>query len=831
MGEQNSRVLDLAGKWIYRQRAEEGEMELPGRPGRDGAASYSRILYTKDFPEHWREGRIFLFLERAGKAEAFLGDRPVPALREGTPVSPSVLELTGLFGESDARAVLTVAADHGIGGRICLFFSKKTFLADPAAIPDGEGVLVRLVIEAGSDYRGEIQVTSKALKSPIRTRISCRAGRHILRIRIPKSALLEDAPRWDLLSGKLGELAVTADGLDPVTCTLGLRDFHAENGHLVLNGRRVFLRGEEIGTQTPASGSTWRDVFRTITACGINFVRFAGNIPCEAALDAADRAGVLVMAELPVREKAQAFREDDAYELAERELSEALPALMGHPSFAMLALGTGLSFEGSGLSRGLSLLSMARRMDPTRLYALTSNPGNGHSLPDPEDDFCMLSAVGNEPLRGTIEGRSGRIAREVPSLIASYDRALQELRKHFSGPVLSMGACAYGILPALPEETSTDPADRIFAGMIKAAGLKDRWEILRGAAGELSFLLRKEEADMAFRTRDLSGFCFQGLADGGKKTTGILDAHFARKPGEFTEPSRFAKFLTDVRPMLLTAKRCCREGETVSVRAGVLNASAEEIRGSWKILVRDERNHILLTLPGAEEAVCPAGKFTVLGDEMIPLENNHRAKALTIELCVADYSAREKIWIYPVYEENYTEVTVTENLGEAKTALEMGASVLLVPPATPYHFPNSCALSFVPWSGEFTQAQKDEQTLGILTDRKHRIYRDFETRDHADWQWWGILRNARAMVLPREIPDEASLIDVIDGPKGMRRLSALLELRVGKGKLLICSLGLWQKGENPEARALLHGILEYVQSDAFHPAAEASLDLVEKLVD
>ncbi len=222
--------------------------------------------------------------------------------------------------------------------------------------------------------------------------------------------------------------------------------------------------------------------------------------------------------------------------------------------------------------------------------------------------------------------------------------------------------------------------------------------------------------------------------------------------------------------------------------------------------------------------------MTALGDEMIPVAGRNRARTVTLSLTVGEEETSEKIWIYPPFAENYTEVTVTENLAEAKPALEMGASVLLIPPAAPLRFPGSAPLSFAPWFGPFDQDQIPEETMGIRVDKRLRIFHDFATSDHADWQWQGILSGARAMVLPRSIPDEASLITAIDGPFGMRRLSALLSVRVGRGKLLLCSLGLWQKSGRPEARALLHGILSYIHSPAFSPKTEISMETLEQLV-
>jgi hypothetical protein len=48
---------------------------------------------------------------------------------------------------------------------------------------------------------------------------------------------------------------------------------------------------------------------------------------------------------------------------------------------------------------------------------------------------------------------------------------------------------------------------------------------------------------------------------------------------------------------------------------------------------------------------------------------------------------------------------------------------------------------------------------------------------------------------------------------------------VGKGKLLVCSCNLQQQEEYPEARQLLHSILDYMDSIEFQP--KQNLDIAD----
>ncbi|MGN1022543.1 MAG: hypothetical protein ACI4OJ_03520, partial [Lachnospiraceae bacterium] len=310
---------------------------------------------------------------------------------------------------------------------------------------------------------------------------------------------------------------------------------------------------------------------------------------------------------------------------------------------------------------------------------------------------------------------------------------------------------------------------------------------------------------------------------------GLYTGRLQRKQGS-PAPEEIARALAATRPLILADRRCVLEGETLSLRCGMANFSGERITGPWQIRLLGEKDRVLAAFPGMEDADCPAGGLTLLGDELIPIETKHMARMLTLELSVAGATARERIWIYPRFDAESEEVMMTEDPKEAVSALERGGLVLLSPPAVPLHFQNAAPLSAAPWFGPFVREKIPEETLGIRVDRTLSLFQDFVTAGYADWQWRQILNGARAMVLPRSIPDEASLIPAVDGPFGMRRLSALLYLEVCGGRLLLCSLGLLQKKDRPEVQALLHGMRSFLQSPDAVPAAKLTPEELAELV-
>ena len=100
-----------------------------------------------------------------------------------------------------------------------------------------------------------------------------------------------------------------------------------------------------------------------------------------------------------------------------------------------------------------------------------------------------------------------------------------------------------------------------------------------------------------------------------------------------------------------------------------------------------------------------------------------------------------------------------------------------------------------------------------------------------NWQWWEPLQLGAALVLDGLPPALRPLIQPIDTWFENRRLGVLIEARVGKGKLVLCSLDLACGSEDrPAARQLLHSLYAYLGSPRFDPAVALSLPEVEQLL-
>ena len=106
--------------------------------------------------------------------------------------------------------------------------------------------------------------------------------------------------------------------------------------------------------------------------------------------------------------------------------------------------------------------------------------------------------------------------------------------------------------------------------------------------------------------------------------------------------------------------------------------------------------------------------------------------------------------------------------------------------------------------------------MGQLTDAKHPVFKNFPTEEYTNWQWFN-MASQRAFVLPWYMK---TIITEMDCYVSLRSMAQLLEAKVGKGKIMMSSMGLHNLMQYPEAQTLLDGIYKYMISEDFEPETE-----------
>jgi hypothetical protein len=176
-------------------------------------------------------------------------------------------------------------------------------------------------------------------------------------------------------------------------------------------------------------------------------------------------------------------------------------------------------------------------------------------------------------------------------------------------------------------------------------------------------------------------------------------------------------------------------------------------------------------------------------------------------------------------------VVIVEDLGtDVSDALKAGRRVLLMPPLDSIDSDIPAGFTAIFWNTQWTRAQPPH-TLGILCDPKHPALSDFPTDFHSDWQWWDLVTKSKFMILDEFKPEFRPIVQVIDDWNSNRKLGLIFEARVGRGKLLVCSIDLRTNlDERAGARQMLHSLLNYMDSSAFAPSLAVDIELVRSLL-
>ncbi|TCS85834.1 glycosyl hydrolase family 2 [Anseongella ginsenosidimutans] len=843
----------------------------------EGVAWYRREVIV---PESWEGKETSLFLERALWKTTLWIDGKEAGSRESLN-TPHEYDLGKLL--SPGRHVLVLRIDNskqydisyknmahaytnetqimwnGVIGDMYLAAVPDAAISSVQVFPDVEARTATAVLKLESRF-------AEAVKSSLRLTVF--SGERIIQQRkialnlspgqsTHRTTLLlgPDAELWDEFNPHLytlrAELGATAPGSRPdhpgraehpaaeiakAAATFGLREFHTDKEQLFLNGRRLFLRGTlecsifPLTGYPPAGKKGWEKVFTAARSYGLNHLRFHSWCPPEAAFEVADSMGFYLQAELPLW--AKDFGEDTATVRFIREEAERMIAAYGnHPSFCFWSLGNELQGDFDLME---SLLVELKERDPRRLYTTTTftfQGGHG-DWPETQDDFFVTQWT----KKGWVRGQ-GIFNTRYPDFNTDYSVAIEGI----SVPVITHEIGQYSVYPNLDEIKKytgvLEPLNFIAVrNDLRRKGLLKYADEFTLASGKLSVLLYKEEIERALKTRGLSGFQLLDLHDfpgQGTALVGILDAFWDSKG--LVDAEVFRQFCSPVVPLLRFPKAVYTNDEYFEAAAELSNYSAEDLenlRAEWKVTGREGA---IIATGKFEAATIPAGSLASLGTIRTPLAGLREAAKLNVTITIpgTDYRNEWPIWVYPASLSDRTkpgdlsEVVFTRSATEALKLLAEGRKVLLNP--------DTSQLKGV--DGRFTQVfwspvhfPNQPGTMGLLCDPEHPALADFPTDFHTNWQWWDLVMHSKSMVID-SLPPAEPLVRVIDNFFKNRKMALVLEAKVGKGRLVICSADISSDLENrPAARQLRYSLLTYMKGGSFRPETVLEKEDVRSLV-
>ena len=819
--------------------------------------------FRRTFVYPLTDRRVFLFVERARQLRAILNGQALEPYQSGTLSTPYVYEVTDELAETNELMFISdncypgwpkqairyssAATDesqtnwNGILGRICLIEKDPDFISSVRVYPEKSHLCVQVEIDAHKARKAELTLESPVMVS-FQKEVDLKAGKNLVAFSEIPIITDRNEKNWDLEEGNLLPFCVSGDGLAKVTVHFGLRFFADRSSpFLMLNDRRIFWRCETNTGIFPDAGhppmdlNTWLEIFRTYQAYGLNAVRFHSWCPPDAAFAAADQVGMLVQVELSDWDPKTALESEEAFTYYKEELLAVLKEYANHPSLVMLTLGNELHADETGVYHMNLLVSLAREADPTRLYAISSNPFYGDKGTDEASDFFTASGYYGTMLRATSQGMKGYLNENLRGTSGNHDQVLSEIRKRWKKPVFAFEAGQYEILPDFRELESFTGAlvPESLCQIRKNAqnrGFLKKWDARVEASGELARIAYKEEIEGVLRTAEFSGISILGLQDfhgQGGAFVGMLNSHLKRKPYSFSDPGKWS-FFRDVVPMAVFDRYTWFSNEQFSFFVEVANYGKRDLSENLEIgFFREDGTSVFQE---SLSVSAPMGVLTKTEKFAVELNDCEKEGKYILSLQYGEYQNTYPVWVYPeevCFDGTDTgNVVITGSASEAEKAVAAGRDVLYSPVATEKSFPKSIRTCFTTdfWSvGTFTG---QAGYMGILADPESPALRNFPTQSHSDFQWYHLTKDARAMILPDE---KGTVLEALDCYARLRHLALLYEARVENGRILVSGLGLLEKLAFPETHAMLKSLLAYMESDAFQPEVRKSFSEIEKL--
>lgn len=822
-----------------------------------GVAWYSREV---ELPRDWVGKHITLFLERCHWETRLWIDEKEVGLRNSLAVPHEYLlpdlppgrhrltiRVDNRIKDVDVGRNAHSVSDHtqtnwnGIVGSIELRTAPAVSIDHIDLFPDVKAKELRVCISArnatGQAMPAEVEISARPLKGkggqllPTLSRnVSLDTDSAFVEITYPlgQSALL-----WDEFEPNLYELSVSlrprvGTEVDRRQLRFGMREFSVSGTRFTVNGRPTFLRGTLECAIFPKTGYTstelgeWKRIYKVCKAYGLNHVRFHSWCPHETAFNAADEEGIYLYVECCAWTTVGDGKPFDRWLYEE---SERIVRTYGnHPSFCMLSYGNEPSGKNQEKFLG-AFVSYWKQKDNRRVYTSAA----GWPL-IPESDFHLTDRPRIQ-LWGA--GLQSIINKEAPQ--SSYD--FRDFVSKYDKPVVSHEIGQWCAYPNFAEI-------RKYAGVLKAKNFEIFQESLREhhmgdqaksflmASGKLQVLCYKADIEAALRTPGMAGFELLDLHDfpgQGTALVGVLDPFWGEKG--YVTAAEYSRFCNSTVPLTRLQKMLFLDDEAFSADIEVAHfgsAPLQKISPRWRI--RDQLGR-LMAEGVLKETDIPIGNVISLGNVRVNLDGWSVGK-MNLEVSVGTFSNDWDFWIYPSKSpEPSTEgFTVARSLDEhVKAALDAGGRVLLLPDTGSIRSNVPAGFSSIFWNTAWTSKQPPH-TLGILCNPQHPALKGFATDYHSNWQWWELIVKSRAMVLDSLPRDLRPIVQVVDDWVTNRKLGLVLEAKVGKGRLLVCSIDLkTELDKRPAARQLLQSLQRYVADKEFAPRVSVSFSQLEQL--
>ncbi len=636
---------------------------------------------------------------------------------------------------------------------------------------------------------------------------------YVMHAHLQASTAASNAPK-PMFADKLSEL-------------FGMREVSVEGRQFTLNGEKIYLRGNLESCIFPLTGyptmneSGWIEIMQTMKDHGLNHVRFHSWTPPEAAFSAASRVGMYLQPEGPRANIDNSMPARDVF--IQNELLRINRHYGNHPSFMLMTSGNELT---SPEPINANMVARAKQDDDRHLYSTTSG---GHGMKHIQStafiDQYKVGSIRGFSAPSTVQDHTPKMSRtELPFLS-------HEVGQWATYPNISDISKYTGVLK--PQNLIDVRKD------LTSLGLLDQADDFFRVTAKHAALLYKEEVEVLLRTENHAGFQLLALHDyvgQGTAHVGLLNAFWEPKGG--MSAAEFKRFSGPIVPLLRMQKRTYLNSESFIGDVEIHHYGPTDLNKARPIWTISDSNDKVIAKGHLPISNIPRGGRVKIGQINTGLSFVSKPQKLNVSITIEGTKIANDwdIWVYPdVSNTPSKNVQVFTKYNKGLTdALNKGESVLLI--AAEDSLVSSIPAQFktVFWSPSWwwTKPRGGYVNMSILTDPKHPVFSDFPTEEYTNWQWWDLLEKSNAIVLDDMPVDVQPLVQLVDNFNRNHKLANIIEVKVGKGKLLITTMDLTTDLDNRLAAKQLRKSLErYLVSDEFSPKValtSAQLGLILK---
>ncbi|WP_240347959.1 exo-beta-1,4-galactosidase [Longitalea arenae] len=826
-----------------------------------GAAWYQKEVTV---PATFGGRHIELFLERCHTETMVWVDGQQTGMQNSL-VAPHVYDLSALL--KPGKHVITIRVDNrikainvgpdshsltdhtqgnwnGIIGKISLEASPKIHIDQIQVYPDvtNKQAIVMVAIKGAQAGAAKLTLSATAFNTnkphvvpPVTRSVLLNDTIITQKFTLPMTANMQ---LWDEFTPALYKLKVllqapNGDKQEKET-TFGMRSFKIVGTGFTINGRPVFLRGTVNNCEFPLTGfppmdeAGWIQQFKTAKAHGLNHMRFHSWCPPEAAFKAADKTGFYLQPEGPgwVNHGTSLGDGRPVDKYMYEETDRMANWYGNYASFCMEAPGGN---EPAGRNQVKYLTDMIhywQAKDKRRAYTGAS-VGNSWPLV-PENEYMVKAGA-----------RGLNWVNAKPESDSDYHAAVQKFNVPYV--VHEMGQwCAFPDFNEIDRFNGVykEKNFELFREQLAEHGMADKAEAFLMASGKLQALCYKNEIEKAMRTKGLAGFQLLGLQDfpgQGTALVGMLNALWQSKP--YITPQQVKRFCNAVVPLVRMPSFVYKNNEKLKAGVELFNYGNGALKNAVINWVLKDSTNKVIAKGSFDKKDYAVGNCLPVGNIEVPLSGIPTPMRLKLDLSIAGtaYGNDWDLWVFPATQPDIaidrSRVRITDTLDqETISFLENGGTVFLQA-AGKIVKGKEVVNYFTPvfWNTSWFK-MRPPHTLGIFCDPNHPAFKAFPATNHSDMQWWDVVNKAQVMHL-EDFPGSFSpVLQPIDTWFISRKLALLLEAKVGKGKLLLCSIDLKTDLNNrPAAAQLLSSLINYLLSKDFDPAHAVELSAIQAL--